>query len=151
MTNTTDLHRMKVSYNLIIIKTFMFNKSVQGGENSGEFETIIGPSVKVKGDFNAQGNVIVEGVVDGSIKTVGNLEVGERAKVNANVEAKEAKIGGEISGNVKVKGFLEITSTAKITGDIQASSISIGRGAIFNGNCAMGGIVEEIKKNNKEK
>ena len=46
----------------------MFNKPSQGGQDLNKFETIIGPSVKVKGDFNAQGNVIVEGTVDGSLK-----------------------------------------------------------------------------------
>ena len=129
----------------------MFNKPNQGGEALNEFETIIGPSVKVKGDFNAQGNVIIEGTVDGSLKTVGNLEVGEKARVNANVEAKEARVGGEISGNIKIKGFLEVTATAKISGDIQAGALSIERGAIFNGKCAMGGLVEEVKKLNKDK
>ena len=39
----------------------MFNKPSQGG-TSNEFETVIGPSVKVKGDFNAQGNVINEAI-----------------------------------------------------------------------------------------
>lgn len=123
----------------------MFNKSSQGGA-SNEFETVIGPSVKVKGDFNAQGNVIVEGIVDGNIKTAGSLEVGAKAKVTANVEAREAKIGGQITGNVKVKGFLEITATAKILGDIEAGNLSIERGAVFNGKCVMPVGVEDIKK-----
>ncbi|MDO8592195.1 MAG: polymer-forming cytoskeletal protein [bacterium] len=130
----------------------MFNKQSQGGTTaSNEFETVIGPSVKVKGDFNAQGNVIVEGLVEGSIKTSGNLEVGEKAKINASVEAREAKIGGEIRGNLKIKGFLEITATAKIFGDLEAASISVERGAIINGKCIMPAGVEDIKKINKDK
>lgn len=128
----------------------MFNKQSQGGV-SNEFETVIGPSVKVKGDFNGQGNIIVEGVVEGNLKTNGNLEVGEKAKLMANVEAKEAKIGGEVRGNVKVKGFLEITATARIFGDIEAASLSFERGAAFNGKCAMNIVGEEAKKLNKEK
>lgn len=114
----------------------MFNKQYQGG-NLKEFETIIGPSVKVKGDFHGLGNIMVDGIVNGSIKTNGNLQVGEKAKVMADVAAKEAKIGGEIKGNVKVKGYLEITSTAKIIGDIETTSLSIERGAILNGRCTM--------------
>lgn len=128
----------------------MFNKQDQG-EVFNEFETVIGPSVKVKGDFNSQGNIIVEGTVDGSLKTNGNLEVGKTAKITANVEAKEAKIGGQVAGNVKIKGFLEITATAKIFGDVETSGLSIERGAIFNGKCAMTAGGEEIKKINKDK
>lgn len=100
-------------------------------------ETIIGPSVKVKGNFHGQGNIIVEGVLEGSLKTQSTLVIGDKAKVSATVEAKEAKIGGEVTGNIKVGGYLEITATAKINGDIEASSLSIARGAILNGKCAM--------------
>lgn len=127
----------------------MFNKQGQGGA-SNEFETIIGPSVKVKGDFNAQGNIIVEGVVEGNVKTAGGLRVGDKAKVTANIEAREAKIGGQIRGNVKIKGYLEVTATAQIFGDIEAGIISIERGATFNGKCAMPAGLEDIKKISKE-
>lgn len=128
----------------------MFNKQGQE-EGFGEFETVIGPSVKVKGDFNCQGNIIVEGTVDGNLKTNGSLEVGNKAKITAQVEAKEAKIGGEITGNVKIKGFLEITNTAKIYGDIEASVLSIERGAVFNGKCAMAAGDADAGKINKNK
>ncbi|MDP2708816.1 MAG: polymer-forming cytoskeletal protein [bacterium] len=127
----------------------MFNSQNQG-DGHNEFETVIGPSVKVKGDFNGQGNIIVEGMVDGSLKTNGNLEVGDKAKIAASVEAKEAKIGGQVNGNVKIKGFLEITATAKIFGDIEASSLSIERGAVFNGNCVMAAAVNDLKKADKQ-
>lgn len=102
-----------------------------------EAETVIGPSVKVSGDFNGNGNIIVEGIFEGSLKTSGNLYVGDRAKIKASIEAKEARIGGEINGNIKIGGHLEITSTAKILGDIECSHISIARGAVFNGKCDM--------------
>jgi cytoskeletal protein CcmA (bactofilin family) len=114
----------------------MFNKE---GEKGGlkEVETIIGPSVKVKGNFHGQGNIVIEGILEGNLKTGNNLYVGDKAKVTANIEAKEATISGEVNGNVKVRGYLDITSTAKILGDIEASSLSIARGAILNGKCTM--------------
>ncbi|MFA6534603.1 MAG: polymer-forming cytoskeletal protein [Patescibacteria group bacterium] len=102
-------------------------------------ETIIGPSVKVKGEFNGQGDIIVEGVLEGSLKTGTSLRVGDKAKIKANVEAKDSSISGEVIGNIKIKGALEITATAKITGDIETSSISIEKGAQINGRISMGG------------
>ena len=120
----------------------MFNKQ-EGKMELKEVETIIGPSVKVKGDFNCQGNIIVEGIVEGSIKTAGSLYIGDKAKVTADVEAKEARIGGDVKGNVKVSGYLEIAATARIFGDIEASSLSIARGAVLNGKCTMGGNEKE--------
>jgi len=98
-------------------------------------ETIIGQSIKVKGDFQGQGNIIIDGSVDGSIKTQSFLLIGDKAMIIADIEAKDAKISGDITGNIKVKGYLEITKTAKINGDIETSLISIERGAIINGKC----------------
>jgi cytoskeletal protein CcmA (bactofilin family) len=107
-------------------------------KNLREAETIIGPSVMVKGNFHGEGNIIVEGGIEGSIKTTSSLLVGSSAKINASVEAKEAKIGGEINGPITINGYLEITETARINGDIEAAQISIAKGAVINGLCRMG-------------
>lgn len=102
-----------------------------------DIETIIGPSVKVKGEFNGQGDIIIDGFFEGTLKTAGSLFVGNKAKVEANIEARDGKISGEIVGNIKMKGFMEITATAKINGDIEVNQISIEQGAIINGNLLM--------------
>jgi cytoskeletal protein CcmA (bactofilin family) len=104
-----------------------------------EAETIIGPSVKVKGEFNGQGDIIVEGVLEGSLKTGNRLRVGDKAKIKASIEAKDSSISGEVTGNIKIKGFLELTATARITGDVEAASIAIEKGAQINGRITMGG------------
>ena len=101
-----------------------------------EFETIIGPSVKVEGDFMGEGNVIVEGLVNGNLKTGKHVVVSDKAKITANRTAGSAKIAGEVSGNIKVTDRLDIASTAKVTGDIEACLISIESGAKFNGKCS---------------
>jgi len=119
----------------------MFKKDDLSYEDN--VETIIGPSVQVEGDFNAAGDVIVEGVVSGSLKTEKNLKVGQNAKIYANVVAGSAHVSGEIHGNIKVDGSLELTSTAKIYGDIKTDTLAIASGACFHGKCASG---EEKKR-----
>ena len=114
----------------------MFNKN-EHETSIKEAETIIGPSIKEKGNFHGEGNIIIEGTVEGSIKTTSHLFIGNKANVSANIEAKEAKIGGEVHGNIRIEGFLELLSTAKVFGDIEASKLSIEKNAIFNGNCIM--------------
>lgn len=122
----------------------------QQNEQAGtkEAETIIGPSIKVKGNFHGHGNIVIEGVLEGSVKTANSLFIGTNAIVAASIEAKEATIGGEVTGNTKINGHLEITSSAKISGDIEASSLSIAKGAILNGKCTM---TSEHNKTNSEK
>ncbi|PIR66799.1 MAG: cell shape determination protein CcmA [Parcubacteria group bacterium CG10_big_fil_rev_8_21_14_0_10_36_14] len=100
-------------------------------------DTIIAQGVKVEGDFNSKGNVVIEGVVLGSVKTNNNLQVGEKAKITASVSAHDAYVAGIIEGNVKIKEKLELSPTSRIYGDIEAKTLVITAGALFNGKCSM--------------
>jgi len=127
----------------------MFTKNASGKDG---VETIIGPSVKIEGNFVCQGGIVVEGEVKGTIKTSGFLEIGEKASLSADVTAEEAKIGGEVRGTIKVNGFLEVTPTAKLFGDIEAAFVSIARGALIKGKCViLGGEAKQQKSAAKQK
>lgn len=112
----------------------MFKKD----EYTHEVETVIGPSVKVEGDFSAQGNVTIEGSLSGKLRTEQHLTVGSEAKIWANVVAGSAAIAGEIQGNIKVQEGLELASTARVFGDVKASVLSIAAGAVLHGKCQIG-------------
>jgi len=114
----------------------MFNKQEDKGKDKNA-ETIIGQSVNVRGDFNSNGNIIIEGSVEGSINTTGNLYIGDEANIIANISADDARVGGRIKGDIKITNYLEISSSAKIDGNIECSIISIEKGAILNGVCTM--------------
>jgi len=117
----------------------MFKKDPKEGEEirQDDVETIVGPSVKIEGDFSSNGNVMVAGIISGKFSTNQNLRVEEKARILADVEAAEAVIAGEVQGNVVITGHAEILSSAKITGDITTGSISIQQGAVLNGNFKM--------------
>jgi len=102
-----------------------------------DIETIIGHSVKLDGDFVSEGDIVVEGMVNGNVKTKNFLRIGEKAVINAEIEAGNAFIAGTINGNLKIISNLEITATAKIKGDIKTSLISIENGALINGKIEM--------------
>jgi len=103
--------------------------------SSKNAETIIGQSIKVKGNFHGKGDIVVEGSLEGSIKTENNLFVGKSANITANIVAKNAKISGSIFGNIDVQDSLEIYGSAIIEGDIKCKKIYIEQGAVFNGKC----------------
>jgi len=102
-----------------------------------DVETIIGSTVKVEGDFKGDGDIVVEGMVNGKLKTKRNLNVGESAKITADVEAQNAMVAGEIIGNVKIKESLEMTANSKIIGDIDVKILTVATGAQINGNIKM--------------
>jgi len=121
----------------------MFNKE----EQADNIETVIGPSVQVEGNFVANGDIVIEGIVSGSIKTEKNIRIGEQAKIFANISAANAVIAGEVQGNVKVKENLELTSTAKIFGDVKTKTLNVNAGASLHGKCLAG----DDKKSRLEK
>ncbi len=127
---------------------------MEEGDEEGDLrDTIIAQGVRVEGDFNSKGNIIIEGVVIGSVKTNNNLHVGERAKISASISAKDAFVAGEVQGNIKVKEKLELAPTSKIYGDIEARVLIVNAGAIMNGKCAMpdpNAPAKIDKKNKKE-
>lgn len=100
-------------------------------------ETIIGPSVKVKGNFNSLGNVKVEGTLNGNLTTTGNVGIGSDAKIKANIIAREIQVSGSFDGTIKATEKLILTSTAKVIGDIETKTLIIEDGAFFSGKCIM--------------
>jgi cytoskeletal protein CcmA (bactofilin family) len=124
---------------------FKNNEADEAGKTA---ETIIGPSLKVKGNFKGKGSIIVEGEVVGTLKTDNHVFIGDKARVVANVDAQTSRIGGTVEGNISVSGHLEIVASARINGDIRCASISIEKGAFLNGKCTMG---QAEKKEEKQK
>lgn len=104
-------------------------------------ETIISASVKVEGDFVSEGNVLIEGSVEGSLRTQKDLRVGEQARIAANVTAANAVIAGEVKGNVTVSERLELEATARILGDVITKNLVVASGAVLNGKVTMNEVV----------
>lgn len=123
------------------------NKISSSGKKA---ETIIGPAIKVKGNFNGKGNTIIEGELEGSLKTDADVFVGSNANILANIKAKTAKIGGKIVGDIKIDEHLDIMSSANLSGNIECKTLSIESGAVINGQFKMTPEGEAEKKTSKE-
>jgi cytoskeletal protein CcmA (bactofilin family) len=102
-------------------------------------ETVVGPSVKIQGDLNSEGNIRIEGSVAGKVKTSQSVHVGEAAKLNADIHAGNATVAGEVQGNLKITGNLVLTTTARVAGDIACAILRVEDGAQFTGKCTMSG------------
>lgn len=115
----------------------MFEKGREEMIKSGASETIVGASVKLKGNLRSDGDILIEGVVTGDLKTKGAVVVGDTASVVANIKAQNVAISGAVQGNIEAADRLEITSSGKVIGDIAANVLSIAPGASFSGKCIM--------------
>jgi cytoskeletal protein CcmA (bactofilin family) len=95
--------------------------------------TIIGADFRVKGDISCEGDIQLEGTVDGNIKSV-RLTVGETGIVNGDVNAEGVRVQGKIVGTIRAKA-VELAGTGHVTGDILHESLSVENGAFLNGHC----------------
>lgn len=102
-------------------------------------ETVVGPSVKIQGDLNSEGNIQIQGQVTGTVNTSQSVNVAEGAKISANVMAGNAIISGEVLGNLKITGSLILQATARVAGDISCAILRVEDGAIYSGKCTMKG------------
>ena len=128
----------------------MFQKD-QGRGGADASETIIGPSVKVEGDLKGLGNVIVEGIVKGTITTDQDIRIGKDAQIVADIVCSNLIVAGSVQGSIQTKDHLDIKSSAKIKGDISTGTISIESGAQINGKLSMGGSQPAPAAEEKEK
>ena len=99
--------------------------------------TIIGNGAECNGDFNAEGSVSIDGVINGNVTVTGVLIVGATGQINGDVTATSTVIGGEVYGNVNITEKTELISTARIIGNITTQLIVIDEHAIFQGSCNM--------------
>lgn len=98
---------------------------------------ILNAGTRITGDLASEGDLRVDGSVQGNIEVKTKLVLGQSAHVKGNVSAQNCDISGVILGNVTISELLTIKSTAKITGDIACSKLIIEAGAEFNGKSAM--------------
>jgi cytoskeletal protein CcmA (bactofilin family) len=110
---------------------------------------LIGVGTSIKGDMNSDGDMRVDGAVNGTVNCKGKLVIGNTGKIEGEISCQNADISGTITGNIVVLELLALKSTANIKGDIETGKLSVEPGASFTGSCSMGGIVKGLKNNSE--
>jgi len=110
---------------------------------TGKIENIIGPKTSFQGHMKAEGNVRVDGYLEGSLETTGNVIVGDAAKVSADITASNVQVWGAVKGNIIASGRLEILPSGRVWGDIKVTSLLIDEGGLFRGKSVAAGEEKE--------
>lgn len=113
--------------------------------NSKDTETVVGSSVKLKGNLRSDGDININGSVSGDVKTKASVQIGPNANVVASVKAQNVYVSGTVQGNIAASETLKISETGKVYGDIHAGVLSVSPGAVFSGKCTMVETKEEIE------
>ena len=102
-------------------------------------EVSVGPTANIKGDLECDGIVKIDGVYQGSIKTVSNVIISEKARVDAHIEAQNVSVSGQAKGSIVAKGRLEILPTGKVWADVTVTSFLLDDGGKLHGALKMFG------------
>lgn len=102
-------------------------------QGNGAMPTTIGAGFRVKGDISCDGDIEIEGSVQGNV-WCRSLTVGGSCYIQGDVSAERVKIQGKIAGNVRAKS-IELASSARVAGDLFHDSLTVESGAFINGHC----------------
>ena len=101
------------------------------------------PLVPVGGVFEGQvavqGQTRIEGIVRGTLRGTGRLELGPEARVEGHVECEEVCSEGAILGPIAARDRVELRPGAILDGDLETPCVKISDQACWNGKGRVGG------------
>ena len=127
----------------------MLGKKEKSTTSNSSDINVIGEGTKIKGDLSSDGDLRIDGEIEGNISTQSKCVLGSSAIIRGSIEAKSCDISGRVDGDVKVTDLLLIKTTGKVNGDIRTTKIVVENGGEFNGACTMGSSVS-MKKDNAQ-
>ena len=92
-------------------------------------QAVIGRTTRVRGRVSGDGDLVIEGNVEGDITVRGDVTIAEGGRATSTVEAGSVTLRGELDGDVRSSGAVRIEAGARVRGDLQGESISLEEGA----------------------
>ena len=95
--------------------------------------TIISPDVHVVGNITSDGEIQLDGIIEGDVKGV-TLCIGHTGSVDGSVTAETTLVRGKVSGQITSK-VVTLTASARVLGDVIHETLTIEAGARLEGHC----------------
>jgi cytoskeletal protein CcmA (bactofilin family) len=98
----------------------------------------IGSTLFFKGDLQGEEDLVIEGRIEGKISIKqGNVTVGEKGRVEADIEAASIQVAGLVKGNLTGADRVVLLESGRVEGNITARSVSLENGCHFRGSIDM--------------
>ena len=95
---------------------------------------LLSSGVSIKGEVTFRTELVIDGEVEGSIKSSGTLTVGEHARIRGEIRAKNVTVHGTVEGNVFASDRCSLQAGATLRGDIEAPRLAVDETAAFFGS-----------------
>jgi cytoskeletal protein CcmA (bactofilin family) len=95
---------------------------------------LLSSGVSIKGDVTFRTELVIDGKVEGTIKSTGILTVGQHARILGEIRAGSVTVQGTVEGNVFASDRCALAAGATLRGDIEAPRLAVDENATFLGN-----------------
>jgi cytoskeletal protein CcmA (bactofilin family) len=95
--------------------------------------TVIGRTTRVRGRVTGDGDVEVQGFVEGAISVGGDVTVDAHGSVGAGVRGRRLLVRGAVKGDLLGEESILLEQGARVVGDVRAPRVAIAPGAMVRG------------------
>ncbi len=102
-----------------------------------EVKAFLGKGTEFEGKLIFTGSVRIDGKFSGEIVGSGTLNIGEGARIEADIFVDSILVSGDVNGNLEIKKRAEIFSTGILNGNLKTVALVVHEGARLEGYCHM--------------
>jgi cytoskeletal protein CcmA (bactofilin family) len=96
--------------------------------------TMIGKSIRIKGEIVASDPIYIYGSVEGTIDASAHrVTVGKEGTVKADITAREVVIMGDVCGKLQSDERIEIRAEGSLLGNLSTKRLCVEEGAVLQG------------------
>lgn len=120
--------------------------SPEPSRESGREPAVIGPSISIKGEVMGDGDLLVQGSVEGTLKLTrgkSTVTVGREGRVKAHIHARVVEVEGRVEGDLHGDERVVLRRSATVVGNIFTPRIALEDGCKFRGAVEMEVAAEE--------
>lgn len=101
--------------------------------------SVFGAGMTVVGRIDFQGDLELEGRVEGTISTRGRVLISERGSVEGEIHAGEIVVGGVVEGKLAARDIVRLRRGCRVTGELRSPAVELEEGGIVDGRVEMSG------------
>jgi cytoskeletal protein CcmA (bactofilin family) len=98
----------------------------------------IGKGTIIDGNIKTESSIRVDGAIKGKLICKNTVTVGDEGRIEGDIQAVNAIIGGKIKGKIIVSEKLVLESRSSLVGELKAKKLIIDEGSVFEGTSDMG-------------
>lgn len=123
----------------------------KGNEVDTGLRNHIAQGTVIKGEVFTEGDLRIDGELEGSIEAKGKLVIGNTGSIKGKFHCQTANVAGKVEGQLAVAEMIAIQSSGKFSGELTYGKMSVEPGAELEGNFAISGKLKDLKNESERR